>query len=79
MKLRVFHRFGQAKFSDVGTIFTNQFLLLPQLTQKNEALFKNGQIWPKNNRLVTYIISKYVKLTLEFSTIHFHFVFMKIV
>ncbi len=41
----MFHRFRQAEFDKSGSIFSlSQFLLLPQLPQKNnEACFKSGQ------------------------------------
>jgi len=38
---RVFHRFRQAKFDNGGLILSSsQFLILPQLPQKNEAASK---------------------------------------
>ncbi len=38
----VFHQFRQAKFASGGSILSFiQFLLLPQLPQKNEALLKS--------------------------------------
>jgi hypothetical protein len=40
----VFHQFRQAKFANGGSILgSSQFLLLPQLPQKNEACVKSGQ------------------------------------
>ncbi len=40
----VFHQFRQAKFDKGGSILSHsQFLLLPQLPQKNEAHFKSSQ------------------------------------
>jgi len=41
----VFHRFGEAKIRNGGSVLgSSQFLLLPQLSQKNDAYFKSGQI-----------------------------------
>jgi len=41
---RAFHRFGQAKFPDGGSVLgSSQFSVLPQLPQKNDAQFKSGQ------------------------------------
>ncbi len=48
----VFHQFGQAKFDKGGSILSSsQFLLLPQLLQKNEARYKSGQNWLKTHWL----------------------------
>ncbi len=48
----VFHRFRQAKFENGSSILSlSHFLLLPQLPPKNEACFKSGQNWLKNNQL----------------------------
>jgi len=41
---RVFQGFGQSKFANGGVILrSRQFLLLPQLPQKNEAHITSGQ------------------------------------
>jgi len=41
---REFHKFGQAKVIHGGLVLgLRQILLLPQLPQKNDACFKNGQ------------------------------------
>ncbi len=52
----VFHRFRQAKFAYGGSILrSSQFLLLLQLPQKNEDLFKSGQNGLNNNHLESKI------------------------
>ncbi len=46
----VFHQMWQTKFNYGGSILSlSQFLLLPQLPQKNEACFKGGKNRLKNN------------------------------
>ncbi len=57
----VFHRFRQATFVIYGSILSSsQFLLLPQLPQKNEVSFKSGQNWLK---IIDSQRSNSVKLT----------------
>jgi len=53
---RAFHRFGQAKFPDGGSVLgSSQFFILPEAATKNTARFKRGQNWPKNNHLASLI------------------------
>ncbi len=50
----VFQEFRQAKSANGGSILSlSQFLILPQLPQKNKAHFKSGQSWLKNNHIAT--------------------------
>jgi len=53
---RAFHRFGQDKFPDGGSILvSSQFSALPQLPPKNDAQFKRGQNELKNKQLALLI------------------------
>ncbi len=62
----VFHQFKQAKFTNGGSILnSNQFLLPPQLPQKNEAHFKSVQNWLKNNRLDNNTLNLWNSLYLQ--------------
>ncbi len=45
---RAFHRFGQAKFPDGGSVFWPSAF-------KNDAQFKSGQNWLKNKQLALLI------------------------
>jgi len=54
---RVFHRFGQAKFPDGGSIICKLepiFNTAPAAS-KNAARFKSGRNQPKNNHLTSFI------------------------
>jgi hypothetical protein len=60
----VFQGFSKAKSGNGGSILSSrQFLILPQLPQKNKAPFKSGQSRLKNNHFARYLRS--LKLTLE--------------
>jgi len=44
MQLFLFHRFGQAKFPNGGSVLgLSQFSVLPPATSKNDSWFKRGQ------------------------------------
>jgi len=51
-----FHGFGQAEFAYGGSILgSRKFTQLPQLPLKNDARFKSGRNWLKNNNLASLI------------------------
>ncbi len=50
----MFQGFSKAKSANGGSILSSsKFLILPQLPPKNNARFKSGQSWLKNNHLAT--------------------------